>query len=190
MEYKFCSPYELCFYDGIIYFILSMIGFSIISHIEMPRLGQIFHNEKYYLDHFNEFLKDFKNNNNNDQLIFVTEIFMFLAIYLIPLVIIKNYNVFNYLIYLIFNQVSIDSYYLAIDILYFLIVLFSCLVFNEFLEINCFGLQFYTKNNISKRAIEDSKKENIPLEPINDSDESGEYFLPCDNLRETSKSKS
>ena len=70
----------------------------------------------------------------------------------------KYYTVFHIFILLIANEVDFYSYpskekhlYYINIILYFLL-LFMILVFSENIELNCFGLEKYTKRNISKRA--------------------------------------
>jgi hypothetical protein len=156
MEYTFCSPYEICFYDGIISLILFIITFAIVTNIEIEEdQYAIEYNGKYYIDNFFQFCEDF---NIKEFFIFICEIIYYFIYYLFPLITIKNYNATHYLIILIFDfevtfllDIQIKwRFYLTIII--FFIILFMILVFNEIIELNCYGFQKNTKKNITIRA--------------------------------------
>ena len=85
------------------------------------------------------------------------------TIYLFILKTMKYYSVFQSFIILIFDEGEYYSYDLKdwklfVNLIIYLFLIFLILVFNENLELNCFGLQKYTKRNIIKRANKDYLK--------------------------------
>ena len=142
MEKKFCSPYEMCFYHGLINFILSLILLSFAREIGLDNYDEFFLNpslEKFYAFILIMFTQ------------FVFNIFIF--------IINKNTTPCHILIMIIIGlfapyikALTNDTKSSIIIIIGLLVILFLVLVFNEILEINCFGLEKNTKKNISIRA--------------------------------------
>ena len=180
MEYTFCSPYEICFYDGIISLILLIISFAIVTNIEIEEdQYAIEYNGKYYIDNFFQFCNDF---NIKEFFIIIFEIIYYFIYYLFPLITIKIYTASHYLIILIFDfEVTflVDKeikWRFYLNIILFFIISFMLLVFNEIIELNCFGFQNNTKKNISKRAkLETSNKSQKVEDNYVDIDNSNYY---------------
>ena len=177
MEYKFCSPYALCFYEGIFYLFYSIIIIAIVTNLEHPLMTFVYYNDKYYPDHYYAFLRDL-NNKKELILAFITSSLYF-STYLIPLIIIKNYNVFNYLIIAIFNKTGFSFQFEPVNIISFILIFSSYIIFNEFIEINCFDLETNTKRNIRKRAMDEALIKNLEnrTSAKSDSNECEGYFL-------------
>ena len=164
MEYTFCSPFEICFYDGIISLILFIITLTISTNIEIKEDKYAIEYEgKFYVDNFFDYYDSF---NIKEFFIFIFEIFYYFIYYLFPLITIQNYTPSHYLIILIFDyefSFLLDKkikWRFYLNIIMFVVIFFMILVFNEIIEINCFGFQKNTKNNISKRAELDEVEQN------------------------------
>ena len=158
MEKKFCSVYEIIFFNGLIELILFSV-FSIFDHFFFK-----FDNFKEYFNNFNiiELLVIlgtiitqlglnicifFTNKKNTPCHIFIIYVFGKFAYYLIH---------------------SINSVLIIIILLF---ILFLSLIFTEIIEINCFGLSKFTKRNIIKRAeIEEEGSLGIDDDSINEMD--------------------
>ena len=164
MEYTFCSPFEICFYDGTISLILFIITLTISTNIEIKEDKYAIEYEgKFYVDNFFDYYDSF---NIKEFFIFIFEIFYYFIYYLFPLITIQNYTPSHYLIILIFDyefSFLLDKkikWRFYLNIIMFVVIFFMILVFNEIIEINCFGFQKNTKNNISKRAELDEVEQN------------------------------
>ena len=148
MDYKFCSPFELCFYIG--FFELILIG---ILHI-------FFYFFKY------KYINDFKEYNRivNLKDIFIIVLYLLLNFIfnLTQLIAIKKYNSFISLIIIVVTEIGFllfktnKIWEICIIILVACIALFTTLVFNEIIEINCIGLQKKTKKNLELIARSES----------------------------------
>ena len=141
MEKKFCSVYELSLYGGIIYLILLGI-FSIFN---------------YYYFKFDNF-EEYTNNFNYIELFVAigTMITQF-GLDISSLFTIKNNTPCHLFIVSAFSQIIVyidDFSKQKVIILIFLIFIFLLsLVFNEIIEINCFGLSKNVRRNIMNRAL-------------------------------------
>jgi len=69
MENKFCSPYEISFYEGFFCLIMNIILLSIFSNIEISKHSgvlKVFSNKnydgKYYIDNFKYYIDSFNTN--------------------------------------------------------------------------------------------------------------------------------
>ena len=171
MEYTFCSPYEICLYDGIISLILFLITLIIVTNIEIKKDEYaVEYKEKYYIDNFFDYYDKF---NIKELLIFLFESFYYFIYYLFPLITIQNYTPCHYMIILIFDfeiTFLIDfkiKWKLIITIIMFVIIFFMLLVFNEIIELNFFGFENNTKKNISQRAIFERMNSNDTCEDNN-----------------------
>ena len=148
MDYKFCSPFELCFYIG--FFELILIG---ILHI-------FFYFFKY------KYINDFKEYNRivNLKDIFIIVLYLLLNFIfnLTQLIAIKKYNSFISLIIIVVTEIGFllfktnKIWEICFIILVACIALFTTLVFNEIIEINCIGLQKKTKKNLELIARSES----------------------------------
>ena len=148
MDYKFCSPFELCFYIG--FFELILIG---ILHI-------FFYFFKY--KYINDF-KEYKSKVNLKEIYIVALFLLLNFIYnLTQLVAIKKYNSFISLIIIVVTEIGLlllksnKIWEICIIVLIACIALFTTLAFNEIIEINCLGLQKKTKKNLELIAKSES----------------------------------
>ena len=167
MHFKyFFSPYRTLYIFGIINSILLLIIYFIISFIPCPNnyiCNVNYKGETYFDNIFSAF--------NFDDHIIIEIIGYFLisilaGIYnLLIIITINKYTVCHSLILVgnqeILNLVTLVLKYKIdkIDIIYYVyyfILIFGYLVFLEFIELNCFGLNENTKRNIKKRSNEDS----------------------------------
>ena len=178
MEYTFCSPYEICFYDGIISLFLFLITLIVVTNVQIGEDEYaVEYKDKFYIDNFFDYYDIF---NITELFIFLFETFYYFIYYLFPLIIIQNYTACHYLVILIFDfEVTFlfdfeIKWRLFLNILLFVIIFFMLLVFNEIIEFNCFGFENNTKKNISQRAV---------LESINSNDinEDNNYIDLNDN---------
>ena len=142
MEKKFCSPYELCFYHGFINFIFSLICLPFSKEIGLDNYSEFFSNPS--LEKFYAFI-----------ILMLTQFIFNIFI----LIINKNTTPCHILIMIIIGlfgpyirALGNDAKTALIIMVGLLFILFFTLVFNEILEINCFGLQENTKKNIANRA--------------------------------------
>ena len=166
IEKKFSSPYEICFYQGII----SLILFLLIALI-FPKLCNLSEYwSKLDVPKFLEFLAISATQ-------FIYNLFLLITI--------RYYTTFHVLLPIIFCEIhfylfNIFSNLIVIfPLIGFSFVFFVFLLFVEIIEINYFGLQKNTKKNISIRAEIDEKlcneddedSQRTESEQINDSAE-------------------
>ena len=164
IEKKFSSPYEICFYQGII----SLILFLLIALIFPNFCSLSDYWSKLDVPKFLEFLAISGTQ-------FIYNLFLLITI--------KYYTAFHVLILIIFCEIH---YYLFnvfsnLIVIYpligFSLLFFVFLLFLEIIEINCFELQKNTKKNISIRAEiderlcneNDDESQRTESEQINDS---------------------
>ena len=154
MEKKFCSVYEISLYSGII--ITSLFG--------------IFACFNYYFFHLDDFAEYFTNFNNKEIIGIIGVMITHVGIYLCTLFISRNYTPCHICIIYLFGQLA---YYIIdfstnsiVIIICLVIILLMALIFNEIIEINCFGLSQNTRRNISERSY--SEDLNISRDPTLD----------------------
>ena len=133
------TEYEICFYEGFFGLIASIICLIVFTKYDIG-----------------------ENNNFNDYKIDTQEIIVLilssisqLIVYLFCLMNIKHYTVFHIFIVLIFSEGNfylLSSWRLYLNLLIYAFMLFIILIFNEIIELNCCGLQLYTKKNIIERS--------------------------------------
>ena len=162
MEYKFCTPYEISFFQGLFIAIANSILIGIFTNIEMEKSEKkdyIKYNDKYYLDNF------FQYNSKLD----FREIFVFIAVMicrltfnLFSIISVKHYTPPHIALILLIGEItfifkpSMDFFFFA-KIIIILIIAFLLLVFTEMIELNFCGLSHYTKRNIAERADKSSR---------------------------------
>ena len=151
-EKKFCSTYEIIFFNGV----FGLIYFGIFAIFD------------YYFFKFDNFEEYFSNFNIIELLVIFGMIITQLGLNLSNLFTNKKNSPCHVFIIYVFGKfayyiiLSINS---LIIIIFLIFILFLSLIFNEIIEINCFGLSKYTKKNIIKRAENEEKDE-----PENDND--------------------
>ena len=143
-EKKFCSIYEISLSNGILG-LLFLIILSIFDH---------------YFFKYDDFSKYFDKFNIKELLVMIILMITQLGLYLCILIIIKANTPCHVFIIFVFGQLA---YYVDFSknsilfMVFLLLILFMSLIFNEIIEINCFGLAKNTKKNIMKRARIDTE---------------------------------
>ena len=153
MEKKYCSVYELASYSGIFYIIF---------------LG-IFALFDFYLFHWDNLAEYFNNFDYKEILLGIGIILINFVSDLSSLFTIKintPYHAFIIGEFITITSNIIDIKYIAVStinliimIICYIIIFFFSLVFNEIIEINCFGLSYNTRRYIIKRE----KKEDLTM---------------------------
>ena len=155
MEKKFCSPYELCFYQGFIGLFLTTI---------------------YLLIFPKNFTNYWENIKSKEVFLFSAFVIIEFLYNIIILITINYYTAFHILICIIISEFQPffeDSgnfgWTFSIAIIIYTFVFFVLLIFIEVFELNFCGLQVNTKRNIAERA-EKEKKLNLLEAQRNDSE--------------------
>ena len=184
MEKNYCNPYELCLWEGVFGFILYSICLTIFCKFELSVYGI------KHPDNLVQYLNEF---DYNDLIVCLTNI-IYYFIYNLSLILTCGYfTPIHILIISIINET--DGFFraganLALDILgFFILILIAImlLVFIEVIEINICNLSYNIKKNIELRSKndslfeldsiyllnnepeldEESEKQNIPMDSIN-----------------------
>ena len=138
-EKKFCSIYEISLSNGII-------------NTSLYIILAIFDHYFFKLDNFIEYFKKF---NIHELLVMIGLMITQLGLNLCILIINKTNTPCHIFIIYVFGQFAyyVDFSKISIVIIVcLLLILFMLLIFNEIIEINCFGFEKNTKKNIAKRA--------------------------------------
>ena len=148
MNNYFCSPFEICFYEGL---------FEIIINIILIKYTNKDNFSAYY-----------EKLNSKEIRIFILLMFSRLSFKIFTLLTIKYFTPSHAVLLLIIGEISFAfdpdiNYKFYLTIIIYSIILFMILIFTEIIELNFCNLQKYTKKNISERAITQSE---IPI--IND----------------------
>ena len=158
MEKKFCSPYELCFLQGIICLLLTSL----------------------YLIIFPSNFKSYWEKIAWSELLLFSFILIIEFLYnIIILITIQNFTTFHILICIIISEIepfiedsNNDGWTLVIAIFIYIFIFFILLIFIEVFELNFCGLQDNTKKNITERA--ENEKNLNDIDAIrNDSESEG-----------------
>ena len=161
MEDKFCSVYELSLYSGV----------SIVIIMGIISIFEPYHK----LDNFQEYSDNF---NISELFVIFGVIFSHFGYILSTLFTNKNNTPCHTFIIVVFGQLvnNINFTENSIPIVICLIfILFISLIFNEIIEINCFGLSENTRRNIINRANnEDLINKKVPTCDII---ENGDYLI-------------
>ena len=149
MEFKFCSVFEICFYQGI---------FGLILYILLLILSK-------YITFLNNFFDNFEGFETKHIFIFII-IVIFQFIYNLCIFnTLLNTSTCHILIIIVFGELS--HYFInvfedkdnsIIIVIALLFILFMILIFIEVIELNFFGLSKNTKKNITLRAKLDQQK--------------------------------
>ena len=140
-EKKFCFIYEISLSNGILG-LFFLIILSIFDH---------------YFFKYDDFSKYFDKFNIKELLVMIILMITQLGLYLCKLMINKANTPCHVFIIFVFGQLAYYVDFSKNSILFLLLILFMSLIFNEIIEINCFGLAKNTKKNIMKRARMDTE---------------------------------
>ena len=174
MDNLFFTEYQICFYEGFFGLIISIIGLTICT--------------KFNIGDDNDFFDYYDIIDEDEIFVIVFSSITLLISYLFTLMTIKYYTVFHIFILLIFNEgnfyiYSFSQWRLYVNIILYIFFIFMFLIFNENIELNCFGLQKYTKRNIIKRANKDYSK-NKDCDEILDNDKDDNLENSFDEFKE------
>ena len=153
MEKNYCSPYEICSWEGILGIILLIIGLVIINSLKLVIDGIL------YPDNFYSY---FGNYDIND---FIICIMVIIVSFIYNISIFLTCDYFSPVHILITSIIKESYYYMHINknialnllgILTLILILFMFLVFIEIIELNIFNISYNTKKNIEIRSKLDS----------------------------------
>ena len=160
IEYKFCSPFELTFYEGLFALFLNVVFLAISSYIPLSKnftylklLSISEYNGRKYLDHF---LSYFGNMSFIEALLFIITMLNRVFFNLFTHFTLKYFNSSHVVFILICGEISLDwqdksAFEIASKAIIMIIELFMLLIFCERLELNFCGLDENTKRNMEKR---------------------------------------
>lgn len=199
MEYTFCTPYQLCFIDGILCSFLFIICFVIFTYIEMDNdYLYVEYEGKYYIDNFYKYFQEF---NLKEFFIFIIESIYYNIYHLFPLITIKHYTTCHYL-FIIFIEGELNFFYdeelpwrFTANIIIVIIIFLMILVNDEIIELNFLGLQKNTRKNITKRAkkevfeeiVKENEERNQSVNSINSINDDDYLMDFNENENETSE---
>jgi len=173
MEKKFCSSYELCFYEGIITFVLYTILLLISTFCNLN------------LDNFKDYFDSF---NIKELFIFLGFMILLFGFNILQFLTIEKNTAYHFMIIKIIGELfpyiknfTDNKLISAIIIIGLFFILFMTLVFNETIEINCCDMQKNTKKNIALRAALESKEINIYDDNYEDSQNTSESDFSIDD---------
>lgn len=164
MEYKFCTPYEICFFEGLFIFIVNTLLLIISTNVNISsksKLTKVFKNEPYHGKiYFDNFFQFYEQINSHEVLIFFVSLLNRFIFNLFSLITIKYYTPSHVILLLIIGESQfafeleddVDPIKLIFTIIIFVIIFFMLLIFTEIIEINLWGLEKNTKRYIKERA--------------------------------------
>ena len=163
MDYRFCSPSEMTFYEGIFSLIINTIFLLISTYIPLKNnflYTKLLYttkdnsNGKKYLDNI---IIYYKNINFVEIVYFIVIMAGRLSFNLFSYLTIKHFTSSHVFLLLILGEFSLylidkSTLELIITIIIYLIELLMALIFCEIIELDFFGLSDNTKRNIKIRA--------------------------------------
>ena len=165
MEKTYCSPYEICIWEGLICLILNIIILVIVNQLRVTISG---------IEYPNNFYELFDNYDINDLIICFVELIMNAIYNIVIFVTCDFFTPFHILITSIIKEFysylqtdgNLVLNILGICILIFIAFMF--LVFVEIIELNFWNISYNTKKNIELRSLTESSFENNYNININD----------------------
>ena len=187
MDFKFCSPFEITFYEGIFALILNAIFLSISSNI--PLNEEFKYNDllkiseykgKKYLDNFYTY---FEHLNYTEILLFILTMCGRLLFNLFSHITIKHFTSSHIFLILIMGEISSlvwsersTGEVFIIGFIFF-VEFVMILVFCEIIELNFFGLDKNTRKNIEERAKLENYEDDYENDQKSDSVDIGNDLL-------------
>ena len=180
MDYKFCSPFEITFYEGFFALIFNII-FLIISTNKPLAEDFNYHNlftiseykGKEYLDNFYTYFEKFDLIEIS---LFIVSMLGRLLFNLFSHITIKYFTSSHVFLILIMGEISSLDFRnknkdgrFIVSIIIFIIEFLMILIFCEIIELNFCGLEKNTKKNILQRTILAEYEDNNEDELTNDS---------------------
>ena len=149
MEKNYCSPYEICIWEGLIGSILHIICLSIINELELT-ISDI-----KYPDNIQEYIN---NYDINDAFVCFMIIIVSCIYNIFMLLTCDYFSPCHIIISLIINQsyfyikMKEDIILNILGLFILVLIFFILLIFIEIIEINCLNISYNTKKNIEKRS--------------------------------------
>ena len=159
IAHKFCSPFEITFYEGIFALALNIIFLVISSNIPLPKdfkfsniLNVSEYNGNKYLDNFYSY---FPKMSLTEVVSFIVIMFGRASFNLFSHLTLKHFDIFHVLFILILGEIQLNwggkkVYEIIITAVIFAIELFMLLIFCEIIELNFCGLDDNIKRNRDK----------------------------------------
>jgi hypothetical protein len=158
MEYCYCVPYEISFYQGLFALIIFTILLIIFTNKEIknPKYQKIEYQDKKYLDNFYEYIDDiyFKKI-----LVFIIIMICRLLFNLFSHITVKSFTPSHVALILLIGEITFifqgqgdNPYKFYGNIIIFITCLIILLIYTEIIELNFFGLSKNTRKNIANRA--------------------------------------
>jgi len=187
ISYKFCSPFEITFYEGIFSLALNIIFLIISTNIPLSKdfkfskiLNVSEYNGNKYLDNFYSY---FPKMHLTEILSFIVIMIGRLSFSLCTHLTLRYFDIFHVMFILILGEIELNwegkqIYEIVISAVIFVIVLFMLLIFCEILELNFCGLDDNIKKNREKlkkfiasdEDTKESKEINIGIDLNHDID--------------------
>ena len=179
MEKNYCSPYEICVWEGSITLFLHIICL-VVTNLIGPTIFDI-----KYPDNFFEY---FGNYDIYDFIICLIVIIISIIYNILFFLTCDYFSPFHILITSIIEecynyfQINEDLTLNVLGITTLILIGFTFLIFIEIIELNICNISFYTKNNIVKRSKEESFLGNEKIternEEINEEEEKSNSSNP------------
>ena len=179
MEKNYCSPYEICLWEGAITLFLHIICL-VVTNLIGPTIFDI-----KYPDNFFEY---FGNYDIYDFIICLIVIIISIIYNILFFLTCDYFSPFHILITSIIEecynyfQINEDLTLNILGITTLILIGFTFLIFIEIIELNICNISFYTKNNIVKRSKEESFLGNEKIternEEINEEEEKSNSSNP------------
>ena len=179
MEKNYCSPYEICVWEGAITLFLHIICL-VVTNLIGPTIFDI-----KYPDNFFEY---FGNYDIYDFIICLIVIIISIIYNILFFLTCDYFSPFHILITSIIEecynyfQINEDLTLNILGITTLILIGFTFLIFIEIIELNICNISFYTKNNIVKRSKEESFLGNEKIternEEINEEEEKSNSSNP------------
>ena len=182
IEYCFCSPFEVSFYEGVFAFVVNVIFLSIATNVPIYIENMKFsdYNGEKYLDNFYAYLDVFRGK---EIIMFIITMLSRWIFNLFALITIKNYTPSHVIFLLILGETQNaffdlkETWLQIFAVIVYCFLLFLLLIFTEIIILNFWGLDKDTEKKIALRALysetddlnnyeydERSSQENIEIE--------------------------
>ena len=159
IEFKYCSPYEICLFCGIlslIIFSFLLIIFTFIPMSEIKYIKKVEYEGKMYVDNL---IYYFSNLSLIEVIYFILSMVQRFGFNIFCLLTTKYCTPSHIVIILILGEIyfGVPTEPLWKEIVEYIIyafLVFDMLIFLEIIELNCLGIQKNTEKNITTRARE------------------------------------
>ena len=154
MEKKFCSPFRIVYYQGLVVFFMNLLLLLIFSFIPIES-GKIKYNNETYVDNLMEYFSHFKGI---EILVFILSMIGRTGFIMFGLLTVQYYTPAHIILVLIIGEIfhyfmyEKTDYTLYIKYPILILIIFFALILLEIIELNFCGFQINTKKNIIERA--------------------------------------